>query len=137
MTRHVVARADEIAPGQRKLVRIGRRELGIYNIGGDFFALANHCPHAGGSLCDGIVTGLVLSDGPGDYRLVREGEFVRCPLHGWEFDIRTGQSFCDPKSTKVRRYDVELSHGDELAKGPFVAESFEVQRDADYLVIDL
>ena len=68
---------------------------------------------------------------------MREGEFVRCPLHGWEFDIRTGQSFCDPKSTKVRRYDVELSHGDELAKGPFVAESFEVQRDADYLVIDL
>ena len=137
MTRHVVARADEIKPGERKLVRLGRRELGIYNVGGEFYALANYCPHAGGSLCDGLVTGLVLSDGPGDYRLVREGEFVRCPLHGWEFDIRTGQSFCDPKSTKVRRYDVALSHGDELAKGPFVAESFEVQQDADYLVVDL
>jgi nitrite reductase/ring-hydroxylating ferredoxin subunit len=137
MTQHVVAKADEIPPGGRKLVKIGRRELGIYNLDGQYYALANHCPHAGGSLCEGMVTGLVQSSGPGDYQLVREGEFVRCPLHGWEFDIRTGQSYCDPRSMRIRQYNVTLAPGETLAKGPYVAESFEVRQDENYLTVEL
>jgi nitrite reductase/ring-hydroxylating ferredoxin subunit len=137
MSRHVVAKADEIARGTSKIVKVNGREVGVFNIGGEFFALANRCPHQGGALCRGKIGGLVLSDGPGDYRVVRPGEFVKCPWHGWEFDIRTGQSWCDPKSTKVRAFQVAVTPGEEIVKGPYVAESFPVQVEDEYLVIEM
>jgi nitrite reductase/ring-hydroxylating ferredoxin subunit len=74
---------------------------------------------------------------PGQYRLARERQFLRCPWHGWEFDIRTGQSWCDPKSIRARQFAVTVEPGEELLKGPYVAESFPVSVEEDYLVIDL
>ena len=62
-------------------------------------------------LCEGTICGLALSDGPGNYRLLRPGEFIRCPWHGWEFDIRTGQSYCDPKSIRDNRQVQEVYLG--------------------------
>ena len=97
MSRHVVATVDEIAPGKSKLVTVKGREIGVFNVDGSFYALANRCPHAGGALCEGAIVGLVQSDGPGNYRIARQGEFVRCPWHGWEYEIATGQSWCDPE----------------------------------------
>jgi 3-phenylpropionate/trans-cinnamate dioxygenase ferredoxin subunit len=38
---------------------------------------------------------------------VREGEILRCPWHGWEFDLRDGRSVIDPDGTRVRAYLVE------------------------------
>jgi nitrite reductase/ring-hydroxylating ferredoxin subunit len=137
VNRHVVARADEIAPGTCKIVTAGGREIGIFNLGGEYFALANRCPHAGGPLCRGRIVGLISSEGPNRYRVSRPGEFIRCPWHGWEYDIRTGQSWCDPKSVVARHFEVTVEPGAELAKGPYVAESFPVEVEADYLVIDL
>jgi 3-phenylpropionate/trans-cinnamate dioxygenase ferredoxin subunit len=91
----------------------------------------------GAELCKGWIVGLVQSDGPGDYRVTRPGEFLRCPWHGWEFDIRTGQSWCDPKSVRARNFKVQVEHGSDLVKGPYVAETFAVTVEEDYLVIDL
>jgi nitrite reductase/ring-hydroxylating ferredoxin subunit len=136
MSRHVVAAAAEIAPGASKLVTIGGREIGVFNVKGEYFALLNLCPHAGAALCRGKITGLVVSDDPGKYQLLRQGEMLRCPWHGWEFDIRTGQSWCDPKTMRARSYPVTVEPGSELAKGPYVAESFPVTVEDDYLVID-
>lgn len=135
--RHVVAAAGEIAAGGRKLVNVAGREIGIFNVAGDYYALANRCPHEGGSLCEGFVTGIARSDGPNDYRIERKGEFLRCPWHGWEFDIRTGQSWCDPQSVRIRQFAVKVEHGEDLVKGPYVAETFEVKLDGDYLVIEV
>ena len=81
--------------------------------------------------------GLVGSDGPGQYNLSRPGEFIRCPWHGWEFDIRTGQSWCDPKSVRARQFKVAVEPGSTLLKGPYVAETFPVTVEEDYLVIDI
>jgi nitrite reductase/ring-hydroxylating ferredoxin subunit len=135
--RHVVAAVAEIPAGERKLVTLAGREIGVFNVGGDFYALANRCPHEGGSLCEGFVTGIARSDGPNTYRIERKGEFLRCPWHGWEFDIRTGQSWCDPQTVRVRQFAVKVEHGEDLVKGPFVAETFDVKVDGDYLVIEL
>ena len=74
---------------------------------------------------------------PGQYRLTRKGELLRCPWHGWEFDIRTGQSWCDPQSTFVRSFEVKVEPGEQLVKGPYVAETFPVSVQDDYLVIEL
>ena len=52
MERHVVARAEEIPPGGRKIVRIaGRGEIGVFNVDGAFYALKNTCAHQG---CAGL-----------------------------------------------------------------------------------
>lgn len=137
MSRHVVAATADIPLGAKKLVTVKGREIGIFNVNGEFFALANRCPHAGGPMCEGRVSALVRSKGPGDYQLDRKGEFLRCPWHGWEFDIRTGQSWCDPADMKIRQFKVAVEPGQELVKGPYVAETFAVAVEQDYVVIDL
>jgi hypothetical protein len=47
------------------LVKVGGREIGIFNVGGSIFAVSNRCPHEGASLCKGRVVGLVESSEPG------------------------------------------------------------------------
>jgi 3-phenylpropionate/trans-cinnamate dioxygenase ferredoxin subunit len=81
--------------------------------------------------------GLVHSDRPGDYQIGRKDEFVRCPWHGWEFDIRTGQSWCDPTNLKIRQFKIVVEPGEQLVKGPYVAETFPVSVEEEYLVVDL
>jgi nitrite reductase/ring-hydroxylating ferredoxin subunit len=137
MSRRVLAKASEVPPGGCKIVTAMGREIGLFNVGGEFFALSNRCPHRGAELCRGMIVGLVGSDGPGTYSLSKPGEFIRCPWHGWEFDIRTGQSWCDPKSVRARNFPVKVEPGSDLLKGPYVAETFAVTIEEDYLVIDL
>jgi nitrite reductase/ring-hydroxylating ferredoxin subunit len=135
MARHVVARTAEIPPGGRKLVDIDGRGVVVFNLKGEFFALSNTCPHKGGSLAEGLLTGLVESKEPGCYNHSRPGEIIRCPWHQWEFDIRTGRSWCDPRRMRLKQYDVAVEHGATLVEGPYVAETFNVSVEDDYVVI--
>jgi nitrite reductase/ring-hydroxylating ferredoxin subunit len=137
MSRQVVARKAEVASGSCKIVSARGREIGLFEIGGEYFGLSNRCPHKGAQLCRGMIVGLAQSSTPGEYHLARPGEFIRCPWHGWEFDIRTGQSWCDPKSVSARQFHVQVEPGSQLLKGPYMAETFEVSVEEDYLVIDL
>ncbi len=148
MARHVVAAVGEIPPGGRKLVTIRGREIGVFNLGGEFFALINRCPHQGAALCRGEVVSRLEAPLPGEYRLARRGEMLRCPWHGWEFDIRTGQSWCEPARLRVRAYPVSVEPGAALladpdapvpghVKGPYVAETYAVSIDGEYLVVDV
>jgi nitrite reductase/ring-hydroxylating ferredoxin subunit len=134
--KYVVAAVGEIPPGCRKLVNAAGRDIVIFNLGGQFFALANRCPHRGGSLCHGRVTGLVESDAPGEYRYSRRGEIVRCPWHAWEFDIRTGKSWCDPERVRARNFAVSVEKGAKLIEGPYRAETFPVRVEDDYVVVE-
>jgi 3-phenylpropionate/trans-cinnamate dioxygenase ferredoxin subunit len=81
------------------------------------------------------VVGLAESDEPGRYRMVRQGEFVRCPWHGWEFDLKTGRSWCDPARTRVKSYDVSVAQASTLREGPYSIDVFEVSQDGDYVVV--
>jgi nitrite reductase/ring-hydroxylating ferredoxin subunit len=137
MAKHVVARASELGDGERLLVTVKGREIVIFNLGGEYFALLNRCPHEGGSLVHGDQIGRVRSKTPGCYEYSPDKSIIRCPWHAWEFDIRTGQSYCDPKRTRVRQYQVGESSGANLVKGPYVAETFEVSSDEDYVYLEL
>jgi len=137
MPRHVVATASEIAPGTSKIVSAAGREIGIFNVGGEYHALINRCPHEGAALCLGAIGARFESKRPGEYRLTHHGQMLRCPWHGWEFDIRTGQSWCHPESVKARTYPVEIVPGETLVKGPFAAETIPVSVEQDYVVVDL
>jgi 3-phenylpropionate/trans-cinnamate dioxygenase ferredoxin subunit len=137
MPRHVVATVGEIAQGACKIVTVRGREIGVFNVNDEYFALINRCPHEGAELCRGPVMARFVSDRPGEYRLTQHGEMLRCPWHGWEFDIRTGQSWCHPESVKARSYPVEVVPGEALAKGPFVAETVPVSVERNYIVVEV
>jgi nitrite reductase/ring-hydroxylating ferredoxin subunit len=145
--KYIVATVDEIKPGQRKIVAVARRSIGIFNLGGEFFALRNNCPHQGAPLCLGKTWGAVRSSVPGEFDYTAGGEILSCPHHGWEFHIRTGQSWCEPERLRTSGYAVEVEDGNELldldaegvrrVKGPYVAESVEVRVEDKYVVLDL
>ena len=59
MARYIVAAVEEIPPGERKIVELAGRSIGVFNLGGEFFALRNRCPHQGGPLCAGSLGGLI------------------------------------------------------------------------------
>ncbi len=123
MTRHVIAPVDELPPGTRKFLTIDERPIAIFNIKGEFFGLLNRCPHQGAALCEGPLIGLAQSSDPGEIEYTKLGEIIRCPWHGWEFDIRTGQSYCDPKRFRARAYPVNVEPGSSVVKGPYIAET--------------
>ncbi len=108
MGRHVVGRAGELPPGQRKIVEVEGRSIGIFNVHGRFYALRNRCPHQAAPLCLGSIKGMTLPSKPGEYVWGREGEILRCPWHGWEFDITTGRSIVNPHRTRVKTYEVTV-----------------------------
>jgi nitrite reductase/ring-hydroxylating ferredoxin subunit len=137
MSKHVVAAVADLPPGSRKLVTVKGRPIAVFNLGGELFGLMNRCPHQGGDLCAGDLTALVTADRPGEYRMSRPGEIIRCPWHGWEFDVRTGQSWCEPGRIKTKRYPVEVASGDALVKGPYIAETIPVAVEEEYIVVEV
>ena len=137
MSRHVVAPVGEIPPGGRKLVTVKGRPIVIFNLAGSYFGLLNRCPHQGGNLGEGRLTGLLEAPEPGRYSYSRKGEILRCPWHGWEFDIRTGQSYCDPERIRTKAYPVEVEPGRTVVEGPYVAEKIPVSVEEDYVVVDV
>jgi nitrite reductase/ring-hydroxylating ferredoxin subunit len=86
--------ADEIAEGEGRTVEVAGRWLALFRVGGRFYVLDNACPHAAGPL------------GAGSLR----GHVVVCPIHRWEFDLRTGCSPADPGRC-VARYDALVEDG--------------------------
>ncbi len=68
---------DELPPGKRKLVRVNSLEIALFNIKGKIYAIKNRCTHRSGPLIRGFV------DATGG---------VKCPMHGWRFDLRDGSS---------------------------------------------
>ena len=113
---HPVCRANELPPGQRKIVEINGRSIGVFNVDGAYHALRNICPHQMAPLCRGRVTGTALPSRPGEYRWAKDGQIIRCPWHGWEFDITTGKSVFNPHGLRVKTYRVTVEQDDAGAR---------------------
>ncbi len=83
---HRVASVADLPPGSSRECLAGDRIVAIFNVEGTVFALDGVCPHQGGPLGKGELTGGI----------------VTCPWHGWQFDVRSGQhqlspSICQPR----------------------------------------
>lgn len=105
---HPVCQARELALGQRKIIEVAGRSIGVFNVHGKYYALKNVCPHQFAPLCEGRITGTTKPGGVGEYHYSREGEIIRCPWHGWEFDITTGRSIFNPHRVRVATYEVTV-----------------------------
>jgi 3-phenylpropionate/trans-cinnamate dioxygenase ferredoxin subunit len=87
-----VAAVDEIESGGVMRVEINGTEVAVFNIDGEFYALADVCSHDGGTLADGTV----------------EGHEIECPRHGARFDIRTGKVMSPPACEDITTYPVRV-----------------------------
>jgi nitrite reductase (NADH) small subunit len=105
-----VCRADEIPPGERLVRQVAGRSVGIFNVDGRLHALRNRCPHEGGALCLGPVTGTVLPSRERRFDYDLAGRILRCAWHGWEFEIETGRCLPDPR-LRAKTYPVVVRDG--------------------------
>ncbi|MEZ4658030.1 MAG: Rieske (2Fe-2S) protein [Caldilineaceae bacterium] len=126
-TRHPIAPVSEIPPGSRKIVQIGHRSIGVFNVAGEFYAIRNQCPHQGAPLCRGTLSGTMLPAGAKEYVYGLEGRVLRCPWHSWEFDVTTGQMIFVPEPMRVKTYEVAVE--------PPELERYEVAVEEDIVVL--
>lgn len=143
-----VCPAAELEPGERTIVDVEElpHEVGVFNIDGEYYALANVCPHHLAPLCEGEITGKMIAERVGEYELVREGELIQCPWHGWKFDIRDGNSVVNPHSLKTRTYETAVEpeesspaeierFGTELAGEEPPIDTYDVELESEYVVL--
>jgi nitrite reductase (NADH) small subunit len=98
MTRWIrVTHCANVPLREGRAVRMGNRELALFNLGDRFLATDNRCPHQGGPLCDGIVT----------------GDTVVCPLHAWKINLARGHVERPSSATHqcVRTYETRVEDG--------------------------
>jgi nitrite reductase/ring-hydroxylating ferredoxin subunit len=108
--RAVALPASELPAGASAGVEAFGTTVAVFNVAGELFALGNRCPHHGGPLCRGRVSGALLPAEPYEYRWGREDRVLTCPWHGWQFDLESGQALFDPL-VRVPRYDVRVEDG--------------------------
>ena len=102
--REVALPLADVPPGTSTTVRAFGTTVAIFNVEGELFAVSNHCPHHGGPLCQGRISGTALPSRPYEYRYGLEGRVLTCPWHGWEFDIESGRTIFD-SSVRVKTYE--------------------------------
>jgi len=90
----IVALADEIPEGSRKIVQVDDLSIGVFHHNGLWVALRNSCLHRGGPVCTGPIN----------------GEIITCPWHGYTYEVSTGTLTLD-RSTGLENYPVEIKDG--------------------------
>ncbi len=102
--REVALPLADVPPGTSTTVMAFGTTVAIFNVEGELFAVSNHCPHHGGPLCHGRISGTALPSRPYEYRYGLEGRVLTCPWHGWEFDLESGRTIFD-SSVRVKTYE--------------------------------
>jgi nitrite reductase (NADH) small subunit len=86
--------------------------VGIFRDGEEFSAMLNICPHRAAPVCQGLMGGTMLPSGPGEFVYGMEGLVLRCPWHGWEFDVRNGESVGPVDKRNLTMLAIEVEGGD-------------------------
>ncbi len=97
-----VTKTDNIPVREGRSVRIGDHAIAIFNLGDRFAAIDNDCPHRGGPMCDGIVS----------------GSTVVCPLHGWKISLDSGAVLRPEVCVRVETYPVRVIDGTVVVQLP-------------------
>src|SRR5947207_6893959 len=92
-----VANTTDLPPGQAIVVEISGRQIAVFNVSGEFYALDNTCMHRGGPLGEGFVD--------------RNNLTVQCPWHGWTYSLATGTSPINSMA-KVETFEVKVEGED-------------------------
>lgn len=106
-----IAHTRDIPLREGRAVRVSGREIAIFNLGDRFVAVENICPHRGGPLADGIIS----------------GTSVVCPLHAWKFNLESGDGVSGPsQGSCVETFRARVEAGIVLLELPVASERSEV-----------
>jgi nitrite reductase (NADH) small subunit len=119
-TAELVPGAAELAEGERLIVTVRGREIGVFRIRGKLIAWENRCAHQGGPVCTGVIIGRAITVLADDKTVVREDRsteelHLACPWHGWEFNVETGVCPAMP-SRRLHRIELEERDGQVYAR---------------------
>lgn len=94
-----VCGSAELAPGEMRAARLGRLPVVVIRSDdGSLHALVDRCLHQGAPLSHGRLGPAIRGGaGVGDYRPDHSTAVLRCPWHGYEYDVRTGCTLFDPR----------------------------------------
>jgi nitrite reductase/ring-hydroxylating ferredoxin subunit len=88
--RHRVGLVEDYPLGQIRIHEAGERSIGVVRTDERFYAVLNVCPHELAPVCEGTLSGTMLPCVAGEVRYGLEGRILRCPWHGYEFDLGNG-----------------------------------------------
>lgn len=110
-----VGKAEEFPLDEFRIVTAGTRSIGVVRrADGTVDAIRNWCPHKGAEVCKSKLSGTMLPGAPGTLTWGHEGQIVRCPWHGFEFDIRSGKRPYSDSRMRLRVYPARIENGEIL-----------------------
>jgi nitrite reductase (NADH) small subunit len=110
--KHRLFALDELEPGQMRSVRADGISIVVARTAaGRVHALRDICAHMGAKLSNGYLQSTVLGPEVGAYELADDQFVIRCPWHGYEYDVGTGRCLADPEHARVRAYEVTVEDG--------------------------
>ncbi len=114
---HKVGHLNDIPENDALTVDIEGRPIGIFKVGEKVVAVKNLCPHKRAPLARGTVQGTMLPTAcAGEYQYGMEEQVLKCPWHGWEFDLETGKCLFGVSNSRIKIYDVSVKDGDIYVK---------------------
>jgi nitrite reductase/ring-hydroxylating ferredoxin subunit len=108
---HRVGPADEVRREGCRVVEVNGRPVGVISVEDRFYAISDRCPHMGASMCRGTVCGTFVPAAPHHLVYGMHDRVIRCPWHGWEFDLETGRSLLEPERFGLKTYPVTVQEG--------------------------
>ena len=109
--RLTVGTVEEVRRDGCRLVEVAGRPVGVVSVDDEFFAFHDRCPHMGPSMCRGTVSGTFVASAPHEFVYGKHDRVIRCPWHGWEFDLETGRSLLEPDRVGLKTYRVSVQDG--------------------------
>jgi len=114
---HKVGHLNDIPENDALCVDIEGRPIGIFKLGEKIVAVKNLCPHKRAPLARGTVQGTMLPTScVGEFQYGMEEQVLKCPWHGWEFDLETGKCLFGVSNSRIKVYDVSIKDGDIYVK---------------------
>jgi Ferredoxin subunits of nitrite reductase and ring-hydroxylating dioxygenases len=90
----IVGTINDLRPGECARYELpDGDDVAVFNVDGEFYATGNLCPHRGAPLSEGVLCGHV----------------IECGLHGWQFDVRTGE--CLTVTDAIKSYPLKIEDG--------------------------
>ncbi|GAC1414181.1 MAG: Rieske (2Fe-2S) protein [Candidatus Velthaea sp.] len=111
--KHRLGKAVDFAPQSCVVREIDGRAVAVWHQDGKFYATRNACPHMGAPLNYGTIEGTMLPSSAKEYSYGMEGHVLRCPWHGYEFSLESGEPLFGTSDQRLITYPVSLE-GDQL-----------------------
>lgn len=109
----LLARLEDIPPQGEGALRCtaSSAPIGLFRLADRIVAWRDVCPHEAAPVCRGTVTGTRMQSSVREYRYGRHQEILRCPWHGWEFDLASGEHLAEGSGARLRRHPIEVRDG--------------------------